>query len=122
MNATSQPQTNTPDIPAGEEPKAPRSRRVAAPKATVPPSRHKTGKKTTAAQKAAHGARRGRRAQTATAGRSGTKTAQVLELLRRPGGATLAELQRATGWQPHSFRGFLSGADPATLCTPLLRR
>jgi hypothetical protein len=32
-----------------------------------------------------------------------------LELLKRPGGATAQELQRATGWQPHSVRGFLSG-------------
>jgi hypothetical protein len=41
--------------------------------------------------------------------RPGTKTAIVLELLRRPEGATLAELRAATGWQPHSVRGFLSG-------------
>jgi hypothetical protein len=39
----------------------------------------------------------------------GTKTAKLLALLKRPRGATLRELQEATGWQPHSVRGFLSG-------------
>jgi hypothetical protein len=30
-------------------------------------------------------------------------------LLKRPGGATLKDLQKATGWQAHSIRGLLSG-------------
>jgi hypothetical protein len=42
--------------------------------------------------------------------RAGTKTAKIVRLLQRPGGASLAELTKATGWQPHSVRGFLSGA------------
>ena len=42
--------------------------------------------------------------------RRGSKKAQVIELLRRPEGATLAQLMEATGWRPHSVRGFLSGA------------
>ena len=41
--------------------------------------------------------------------RDGSKTAQVLDLLQRAGGATAQELIQVTGWQPHSVRGFLSG-------------
>ncbi|MBZ0309169.1 MAG: DUF3489 domain-containing protein [Anaerolineae bacterium] len=38
-----------------------------------------------------------------------TKADKILTLLRRPKGASLAELAVATGWQEHSLRGFLSG-------------
>jgi hypothetical protein len=42
--------------------------------------------------------------------REGSKSAQVIGLLKRAGGATTTELMKATGWQAHSVRGFLSGA------------
>jgi hypothetical protein len=51
--------------------------------------------------------KKARTSQEATAG-EGTKKAQILELLRRPEGAKLQALCEATGWQPHSVRGFLS--------------
>jgi len=38
-----------------------------------------------------------------------TKTEQCLALLTTPHGATIDELQAATGWQAHSVRGFLAG-------------
>jgi hypothetical protein len=41
--------------------------------------------------------------------REGSKTAKILDLLKRPGRVTAKELMKATGWQPHSVRGFLSG-------------
>lgn len=51
-----------------------------------------------------------RNPQKAPLARPGTKAAKILNLLQRPGGASLAELRTATGWQAHSVRGFLSGA------------
>ena len=39
-----------------------------------------------------------------------TKLALLVAHLSAPGGATIAELCKATGWQPHSVRGALAGA------------
>ena len=41
--------------------------------------------------------------------RAGSKTETILDLLRRPKGATLPEIMEASSWQAHSCRGFISG-------------
>lgn len=41
--------------------------------------------------------------------RAGTKQAMVLAMLRRPEGATVAQIMEATGWQAHTVRGTLAG-------------
>jgi len=45
----------------------------------------------------------------AAVARPGTKTAKILDLLRRSDGASLKELRKTTGWEAHSVCGFLSG-------------
>ncbi|MCM3563433.1 DUF3489 domain-containing protein [Hydrogenophaga intermedia] len=41
--------------------------------------------------------------------RRGTKLAALVLALRRPQGATSLQLMLATGWQPHTVRGAISG-------------
>ena len=85
-----------------------RSRPRRRPEPRKPPTpRH--GRLLSAPKKAKAGKRASKSEKPATA-RQGSKTAQVLELLKRPGGATLKGIMAATGWQAHSVRGFISGA------------
>jgi hypothetical protein len=42
--------------------------------------------------------------------RTGTKQARMIEMLKRPQGATVEQIAEATGWQHHTIRGAISGA------------
>jgi hypothetical protein len=42
--------------------------------------------------------------------RDGSKQAQLIAMLRRPEGATIAQIVEATGWQSHTVRGAFAGA------------
>ena len=91
-----------------QEPQGTRKANVAPRKPRVAHAKGKAGKKATPAKKAPKGAKAAK--PSTTAARAGSKTATVLDLVKRPGGATLKELMKVTGWQAHSVRGFLSGA------------
>ena len=38
-----------------------------------------------------------------------SKSTQIINLLKRPNGASIPELVKVTTWQAHSVRGFMSG-------------
>lgn len=46
--------------------------------------------------------------QTAKTASGGSKKARLERLLGRPRGATIVQLQRALGWQPHTVRAAIS--------------
>jgi len=52
--------------------------------------------------------------------RAGTKQAQIIAMLQRPRGASVAEMVEATSWQVHTVRGAISGALKKRLGLPIV--
>src|SRR5260370_29270235 len=109
MESTITQETGTAQaVEAGAQPKPtkPKSNKKAAvgkKGAHVAPAKARASKKATPAKKPP------KAKKSAMAARDGSKTSKVLNLLKRSDGVTLKELMKATGWQAHSVRGFLSG-------------
>src|ERR1022692_4318289 len=95
------------EVPAAE----PATARTAEPEATVgvqspdvAPKEAKSATKATRSKKPPKGESKPKGT------REGTKTAQVVAMLQRNNGATLAEIMEKMAWQKHTVRGFMAGA------------
>ena len=66
------------------------------------------GTTTKGPKKGKQAAKAAKKAADKAAGARTNKKLEVMALMRRPRGATLAEIVAASGWQKHTVRGFVS--------------
>ena len=83
---------------------------VDAPVADVAPAETAPKAKPTPAKKAPKAPKVAKTPKAESGPREGSKTAQVVAMLQREGGATLAEIMDKMAWQKHTVRGFMAGA------------
>ena len=95
--------------PQAEQPQAEQEAEGGAQAATDAPAKAKAKKKAATAKAAPKG-KKAAKAQDTAGPREGSKTAQVVAMLQRKNGATLAEIIDKMGWQKHTVRGFMAGA------------
>jgi len=88
---TSTPETGSPAT--AEERKATKKAHAGARGAHVAPAKAKSSKKAKATKKTPKAAKE------AGSAKEGSKAAKIIDLLKRPNGATLAEIMKAAGWQ-----------------------
>ena len=86
---------NAPATTEGEQPKAKRKATRAPRRAPVAPAKAKAGKRASPAKKTTKARTKAKTAKPESA-REGSKTARILELLKRPGGVTAKELMKVT--------------------------
>ncbi len=97
-----------PEPEPAAKPKVAKKAKGGAQAAKGAPAKGKAINQATVAKAAPKGQKKA--ATKAGAPREGSKTAQVVAMLQRKNGATLAEIMDKMGWQKHTVRGFMAGA------------
>jgi hypothetical protein len=90
------------------------TRKLARKPAVAPQSPHVAPEKATAKTKATRGKKTPTAATKADGPRATSKTAQLIEMLKRAGGATLEEVMARFGWQVHTTRAMMSAGGSLT--------
>jgi hypothetical protein len=94
---------------APAKPKAGTKAKAGARVAQGAPAQGKASKQATPAKSAPKEKKAGKVPE-ASAPREGSKTAEVIAMLQRKGGARISEIMQTMGWQRHTVRGFMAGA------------
>ena len=100
----------TSELQAGQpaKPKPGKKAQGGAQAAKGAPAKAKATKKTPPAKNAPK-AKKAAKTQESAGPREDSKTAQVVAMLQRKNGATLAEITEKMNWQKHTVRGFMAG-------------